>query len=73
MAGRSSAAGSHAIYHDPKSGRTTVVPDKIKSRHTANGTLMDAGIADRNPLPPYRHFFLSSAFMNFSYSSSLTP
>ena len=35
--------GSHAIWYSPISGRHFAVPSKIKSRHTANAILKQAG------------------------------
>lgn len=36
--------GDHDIWHSPKSGRNFPVDSKIKSRHTANGVLEQAGL-----------------------------
>ncbi len=36
--------GSHAIWHSPKSQTNFSVPAKIKSRHTANAILKQAGL-----------------------------
>ena len=36
--------GDHDIWFSPKTNRTLVVDGKIKSRHTANGVLKEAGI-----------------------------
>lgn len=36
--------GSHEIWHHPISGKSFTVPAKIKSRHTANEILKQAGI-----------------------------
>ncbi len=36
--------GDHEIWHSPISGRYFTVDGNIKSRHTANGTLNDAGL-----------------------------
>jgi hypothetical protein len=36
--------GDHEIWHSPISGVYFTVDGKIKSRHTANGTLKDAGL-----------------------------
>lgn len=38
--------GDHDIWYSPISNRTLVVPVKIKSRHTANAVLKQAGITD---------------------------
>ena len=37
--------GDHDIWLSPITNRTVVVDGKIKSRHTANGVLKQAGIA----------------------------
>jgi hypothetical protein len=37
-------AGDHEIWESPINGRRFTVDGKIKSRHTANGTLEDAGL-----------------------------
>jgi predicted RNA binding protein YcfA (HicA-like mRNA interferase family) len=39
---RTNAKGSHEKWSDA-SGRTVIVPRHLKSRHTANGILRDAG------------------------------
>jgi len=36
--------GSHQIWHSPITKRNFPVPVGIKSRHTANGVLKDAGL-----------------------------
>ena len=36
--------GDHAIWHSPITDRSFPVDAKIKSRHTANGILKQAGI-----------------------------
>lgn len=36
--------GDHEIWHSPISGRNFPVDGKIKSRHTANGIMKQAGI-----------------------------
>ncbi len=36
--------GSHQIWYSPISKRKFVLPAGIKSRHTANGVLKDAGL-----------------------------
>jgi predicted RNA binding protein YcfA (HicA-like mRNA interferase family) len=36
--------GDHEIWESPINGRRFTVDGKIKSRHTANGTLEDAGL-----------------------------
>jgi hypothetical protein len=36
--------GDHEIWHSPKSNRNFPVDGKIKSRHTANGVLKQAGL-----------------------------
>lgn len=36
--------GDHDIWYSPITQRQVTVPFKIKSRHTANGILKDAGI-----------------------------
>jgi hypothetical protein len=37
--------GSHQIWYSPITERSFPVPVGIKSRHTANGVLKDAGLA----------------------------
>jgi predicted RNA binding protein YcfA (HicA-like mRNA interferase family) len=37
--------GDHDIWHHPASGRKVTVDSKIKSRHTANAVLKQAGLA----------------------------
>lgn len=36
--------GDHEIWHSPQSGRHITVDGKIKSRHTANAVLRQAGL-----------------------------
>lgn len=36
--------GDHDIWHSPINGRRFTVDSKIKSRHTANGVLKQAGL-----------------------------
>jgi predicted RNA binding protein YcfA (HicA-like mRNA interferase family) len=36
--------GDHDVWHNPATGRKVTVPVKIKSRHTANAILKDAGL-----------------------------
>lgn len=36
--------GDHEIWHSPITNRCFTVDGNIKSRHTANGTLADAGL-----------------------------
>lgn len=36
--------GDHEIWHSPLNNRRFVVDSKIKSRHTANGIMKQAGI-----------------------------
>ena len=36
--------GDHEIWSSPVNGRSFTVDGNIKSRHTANGTLKDAGL-----------------------------
>ena len=36
--------GDHEIWHSPKTGIRFPVDSKIKSRHTANGVLKQAGL-----------------------------
>ncbi len=36
--------GDHEIWSSPITGRTFTVDGDIRSRHTANGTLKDAGL-----------------------------
>jgi hypothetical protein len=36
--------GDHEVWHSPLNGRYFTVDGNIKSRHTANGTLEDAGL-----------------------------
>ena len=38
------SGGDHEKWFSPTSGRTFIVDGNIKSRHTANGTLKDAGL-----------------------------
>jgi len=37
--------GDHEIWHSPITNRHFTVDGKIKSRHTANGVLKQAGLA----------------------------
>jgi len=39
-----SGKGDHEIWYSPISGRNFPVDDAIKSRHTANGVLKQAGL-----------------------------
>lgn len=39
--------GDHEIWFSPKSGRNLTVDHKIKSRHTANAVLKQAGLDKR--------------------------
>lgn len=39
--------GDHELWHSPVTARVFVVDHKILSRHTANGILKQAGLADR--------------------------
>ena len=39
--------GSHEVWRSPISGKTFPVAATVKSRHTANGILKDAGIAQK--------------------------
>ncbi len=41
------AKGSHEKWRNENSGKTLIIPRKIKSRHTANGILKDAGIQNK--------------------------
>ncbi|MDP6066322.1 MAG: type II toxin-antitoxin system HicA family toxin [Alphaproteobacteria bacterium] len=43
--GRGRGKGSHEFWHEPNSGKRFAVPQKIKSRHTANEILRQAGLA----------------------------
>lgn len=36
--------GSHEIWHSPISGKNFPVQHRLKSRHTANGVLAQAGL-----------------------------
>jgi predicted RNA binding protein YcfA (HicA-like mRNA interferase family) len=36
--------GKHDVWYDPKTNKRVIVPVNIKSRHTANGILKDAGL-----------------------------
>lgn len=36
--------GDHEVWTSPKAPKPFTVPVKIKSRHTANGVLKDAGL-----------------------------
>lgn len=40
-----SGKGDHDIWHRPADGKRVVVDAKIKSRHTANAVLKQAGLA----------------------------
>ena len=37
--------GDHELWRDPSTGRKVVVDSRIKSRHTANGILKQAGLS----------------------------
>lgn len=37
--------GSHEIWHNPDTGRSFTVARRIKSRHTANAILKQAGLS----------------------------
>ena len=39
--------GDHDIWHSPVSGKTFSVDGKIKSRHSANSVLKEAGLSFR--------------------------
>jgi predicted RNA binding protein YcfA (HicA-like mRNA interferase family) len=39
--------GSHEVWRSPISGKTFPVAVTVQSRHTANGILKDAGIAQK--------------------------
>jgi len=39
--------GDHEIWYSPHSGRRFVVDSEIKSRHTANAVLKQAGLGKR--------------------------
>jgi len=39
--------GDHEIWYSPITGKRFVVDTKIKSRHTANGVLKQAGLPKR--------------------------
>lgn len=39
--------GDHEIWESPLNGRKFTVDGNIRSRHTANGTLKDAGLEKR--------------------------
>jgi hypothetical protein len=39
--------GDHEIWYSPASGKRFPVDSKIKSRHTANGVLKQAGLAKK--------------------------
>ncbi|MGH7836580.1 MAG: type II toxin-antitoxin system HicA family toxin [Candidatus Binataceae bacterium] len=41
-----SGKGGHQIWHSPISGKKFPVDSNIRSRHTANGILKQAGIKD---------------------------
>jgi predicted RNA binding protein YcfA (HicA-like mRNA interferase family) len=36
--------GDHEIWHEPSTGRKVVVDNSMKSRHTANAVLKQAGL-----------------------------
>lgn len=36
--------GKHEIWHSPKTGRSFPVPRSVKSKHTANEVLKQAGL-----------------------------
>lgn len=36
--------GDHEIWHDPETGRKVTVDNSMKSRHTANAVLKQAGL-----------------------------
>lgn len=36
--------GDHEVWFSPKTQRSVIVDSSIKSRHTANGALKDAGL-----------------------------
>jgi predicted RNA binding protein YcfA (HicA-like mRNA interferase family) len=36
--------GKHDVWYDPKTNKRVIVPMNIKSRHTANDILKDAGL-----------------------------
>jgi hypothetical protein len=36
--------GDHEIWHDPATGRKVVVDNSMRSRHTANAVLKQAGL-----------------------------
>jgi len=42
---RRSGKGDHEIWFSPRTQRTFPVDSKIRSRHTANGVLKQAGLA----------------------------
>lgn len=42
-----SAKGSHEKWRNAETGRILIVPYNLKSRHTANGILKDAGSPTR--------------------------
>jgi predicted RNA binding protein YcfA (HicA-like mRNA interferase family) len=39
-----SGKGDHEIWHDPATGKKVIVDNSMKSRHTANGVLKQAGL-----------------------------
>lgn len=39
-----SGKGDHEIWHEPLSGRKVTVDNSMKSRHTANAVLKQAGL-----------------------------
>lgn len=38
------ASGSHELWYSPRSQRHFTVPSRIRSKHTANGILKQAGL-----------------------------
>jgi len=36
--------GSHAIWHNPKTGKSVALPAKVPSRHFANKILKEVGL-----------------------------
>jgi hypothetical protein len=42
--GRQARQGDHDVWINPRTGQTIAVPVKIKSRHTANGLVKEAGL-----------------------------
>jgi len=41
------AKGSHEMWYSPLANHNFAVPQDIRSRHTANGVLKQAGITDK--------------------------